>query len=475
MSSKTNKQRALLGEKTLGAFHKLIQTAKIHQNNNQLLIKCIKEFSGVLSLWWAEDDELTIKLSHGRFLIQDEKLYFQRDNAKLIKEVYHFFECRELSGLRFHSDIMNSSSENILGFARLLNEASEKDNPLAWIVDGIKNETFSWVKILQLPKTRPHEKEFERKDMARKTYAYALTSVKEVAQKINSQKRAGVRKLKRIAQNMVDVLSEDESVMLGISTMRDYDDYTYTHSVNVAILSLCMGKRIGLSRIPLSYLAICGLVHDLGKLNIPKGILNKPGKLTDEEFKEMKEHPIKSVSQIMKMQAPEDLKAKILLPPFEHHLKFDLSGYPQVQNKRSVSLFGRILAIADVFDALTSPRIYRPIAYSPDRVLATMLKGSGKDFDPILLKVFINILGVYPVGTLLKLDTGELGLVVDCQKNGDLTRPRIVLLVNDGGKFNKGKCVQLSAKHSETGSFKRNIVRSFHPSSFGLQPADFIL
>jgi HD-GYP domain-containing protein (c-di-GMP phosphodiesterase class II) len=236
-----------------------------------------------------------------------------------------------------------------------------------------------------------------------------------------------------------------------------------------------MGKRIGLSRIPLSYLAICGLVHDLGKLNIPKGILNKPGKLTDEEFKEMKEHPIKSVSQIMKMQAPEDLKAKILLPPFEHHLKFDLSGYPQVQNKRSVSLFGRILAIADVFDALTSPRIYRPIAYSPDRVLAIMLKGSGKDFDPILLKVFINILGVYPVGTLLKLDTGELGLVVDCQKNGDLTRPRIVLLVNDGGKFNKGKCVQLSAKHSETGSFKRNIVRSFHPSSFGLQPADFIL
>jgi HD-GYP domain-containing protein (c-di-GMP phosphodiesterase class II) len=475
MSSKTNKQRALLGEKTLGTLHKLIQTAKIHQNNNQLLIKCIKDFFDVLSLWWAEDDELTIKMSHGRFLIQDEKLYFQRDNAKLIQEMYQFFECRELSGLRFHSDIRSSSYEKILGFARLLNEASEKDNPLAWIVDGIKNETFSWVKVLQLPKTSPHEQDFERKDMARKTYAYALTSVKEVAQKINSQKRAGVRKLKRIAQNMVDILSEDESVMLGISTMRDYDDYTYSHSVNVAILSLCLGKRIGLSRISLSYLAICGLVHDLGKLNIAKGILNKPGKLTDQEFKEMEEHPIKSVSQIMKMQAPEDLKAKILLPPFEHHLKFDLSGYPQVQNKKSVSLFGRILAIADVFDALTSPRIYRPIAYSPDRVLATMLKGSGKDFDPILLKVFINMLGVYPVGTLLKLDTGELGLAVDCQKNGDLTRPRIVLLMRDGGKFKKGKCVQLSAKHPETGHFKRNIVRSFHPSSFGLQPADFIL
>ena len=475
MSSKTNKQRALLGEKTLGAFHKLVQTAKIHENNNQLLIKCIKDFSGVLRSWWTDNDDLTIKLSHGRFLIQDEKLYFQRENVKLIKEMYHFFESRKLLGLRFHSDLKDYSFENILRFARLVNVAGEKDDPLAWIVEGLEKGAFPWVEILQLPRTKAHEQDFESKDMARKTYAYALTSVKEVAQKINSQRRAGVRKLKRIVQNMVDILSEDESVMLGISTMRAYDDYTYTHSVNVAILSLCLGKRIGLSRISLSHLAICGLVHDLGKLDIPKEILNKPGKLTDQEFKEMEKHPIKSVSQIMRMHAPEDLKAKILLPPFEHHLKYDLSGYPRVQNKKSVSLFGRILAIADVFDALTSPRIYRPIAYSPDRVLATMLKGSGKDFDPILLKVFINMLGVYPVGTLLKLDTGELGLVVDCQKNGDLTRPRIVLLVRDGGKFKKGKCVQLSAKHPETGHFKRNIVKSFHPSSFGLQPADFIL
>jgi HD-GYP domain-containing protein (c-di-GMP phosphodiesterase class II) len=476
MSSKTNKQRALLGEKTLGAFHKLIQTAKIHENNNQLLIKCIKDFSGALRSWWTDNDDLTIKLSHGRFLIQDEKLYFQRENVKLIQEMYHFFETRKLSGLRFHSDLKGYSVENILRFARLINVAGEKDDPLAWIVEGLEKGAFPWVEILQLPRTKAHEQDFESKDMARKTYAYALTSVKEVAQKINSQRRAGVRKLKRIVQNMVDILSEDESVMLGISTMRDYDDYTYTHSVNVAILSLCLGKRIGLSRISLSHLAICGLVHDLGKLDIPKEILNKPGKLTDQEFKEMEKHPIKSVSQIMRMHAPEDLKAKILLPPFEHHLKYDLSGYPRVQNKKSVSLFGRILAIADVFDALTSPRIYRPKANSPDRALDIMLKGSGKDFDPILLKVFINMLGVYPVGTLLKLDTGELGLVVDCQKNGDLTRPRIVLLMRDDHDiFKKGKFVHLSAKHPETGSFKRNIVRSFHPSSFGLQPADFIL
>ena len=469
-------QRSQLGETTLRSFHKLLHTSKIHDINNELLIKCIKNFSDTLGAWWHEDDNVTIKVSHGRFLIQDEKLYYQRENLILIKEMYNFFESRKLSGICFHSDLKDYSSEHLIDFARILNDAADREDPLSWIINELQRKAFSWVELLQLPNTEPHEQDYERKEMARKTYAHALTSVKEVAEKINTQRQAGVRKLKRIVQNMVDILSDDESVLIGMSTMRDYDDYTYTHSVNVAILSLCLGKRIGLSRISLSHLAICGLVHDLGKLGIPKEVLNKPGKLTDEEFKEIQTHPIKSVNQIIKLRAPADLKSKILLPPFEHHLKYDLSGYPQVRNIKSVSLFGRIITIADVYDALTSPRIYRPEANSPDRALEIMLKGSGKDFDPILLKVFINMLGVYPVGTLLKLDTGEFGIVMNSPKNGNPDRPQIVLLRTSGnGKFKKGNSADLSEKDPKKGSFKRNIAKSFHPSNFGIQPADFIL
>ena len=468
-------QTAQLAEKTLRSFYKLIQTSKIHKNSNHLLIKCLNNFSDILNAWWSEDDNLTIKLSHGRFLVQDKKLYCQSENLNLIHEMYNFFENRKLSGISFHSDLKNYSFENLLCFARILNIAGKKEDPLDWIVKELRTKTFSWVEIFQMPNAEPQEQKIQRKDMARKTYTYALTSVKEVAQKINTKRQAGVRKLKRIVQNMVDILSDDESFLLGISTMRDYDDYTYTHSVNVAILSLCLGKRIGLSRLSLSHLAVCGLVHDLGKLDIPKEVLTKPGKLTDEEFKEIQAHPIKSVSQIIKLRAPEDLMAKILLPPFEHHLKYDLSGYPRTHNKKSVSLFGRILTIADVFDALTSPRIYRPMAYSPDRALEIMLKGSGKDFDPILLKVFVNMLGVYPVGTVLKLDTGEFGIVMNGPKKGNPARPHIVLLMrNNNGKFKKGRCVDLSEKKTNTESFKRNVVKGFHPSKFGIQPADFI-
>ena len=181
----------------------------------------------------------------------------------------------------------------------------------------------------------------------------------------------------------------------------------------------------------MSWLGISGLVHDLGKVEIPLEILNKPGKLSPSEFQEMEKHPLNSVSQVLKLQAPRDLKTKILLPPLEHHMKYDFSGYPRVRRKQPVSLFGRIITIADVYDALSSPRIYRPVAYSPDKVLGMLMEGAGKDFDPILVKVFINMLGIYPVGTLLNLDTGEKGLVVSCGEGENKARPLIVLLESD--------------------------------------------
>jgi HD-GYP domain-containing protein (c-di-GMP phosphodiesterase class II) len=418
----------------------------------------------------ADEDHVVVKISRGRFFLQDEKLRYRRENTNLINEMLHYFEKRKLPGLRFFTPPLDSSFQQILDFARLLNRAEHQGDPLTWLFEQLNEKVFSWIEIVQSTETNPPEEDFTRKEMARKNYAYALASVKEVSRKLVSQRRAGVRNLKRIVQNMVDLIEEDESLLLKMSTFRDYDDYTYTHSVNVSILALCLGKRIGLSQISLSRLGICGLVHDLGKLDIPREILNKPGKLTAEEFEEIERHPLRSVSQILKLRAYRDLKAKILLPPFEHHLKYDLSGYPRLHRKKPVSLFGRILTITDVFDAITSPRVYRPTPFSPDRALGLMVEGAGKDFDPILLKVFINMLGVYPVGTVLRLDTGEIGMVVATPEDKDNARPEIALLVpDDQGGYKKGKVVDLGEQDPQTGSFRRNIAESVHSSAFGIQ------
>lgn len=469
------RQQLLLREQLIILSGRLIQMVKIHQDNNELLIRAAKDFARTVVALIGEEDHLTIESSRGRFYIQSEKLLYRRETAAMIYAVLTYFEKLDLIGFCFGPGIKNCPQKEIFTFARMLDHAEAETNPFEWLCQNMEKENFQWVKILLKPEMNLYDISIEKKDKTKKIYAYAYNTVKEVAEKISSRKRTGIRKAVRIVQNLTDLVIEDDPILLGLSTIRDYDDYTCTHSVNVAILSMCLGQQIGLSRKSLVRLGICGLFHDLGKVDIAIEIINKPGRLDKTEFKEVRKHSLNSVRQILKLQAFRDLKARIVLPAFEHHLKYDLSGYPEVKWENPISLFGRILSIADVYDALTSPRIYRPTALSPDRALGLLLEGSEKDFDPILLKWFINLLGVYPVGTLLRLENGEMALVIDTSGESDMTRPRVVLVYPDaGGLFRKGEVINLSERDNVTGAYKRNIVSSHHPSAVGIQPAEFI-
>jgi HD-GYP domain-containing protein (c-di-GMP phosphodiesterase class II) len=473
-----------LHEEFIRTFYKLIQLAKIHEDNNQMLLECIKEFMQVIRLL-VDDDQITLQISRGNIYLQDEKLRYRRETDSLTNNLFRYLEKRNLSGLCFLSDIQDASAKEIIEFSRTLNTAEQQEDPLKWFVQQLETQGVAWVEVVyeqdappeeHLAEDDPQDQVQKRKERARTSYFHALDSLTEVAEKISCQKKVGVRKSLRVIQNMVDLVMEDEPILLGLSTIRDYDDYTFTHSVNVAILSMCLGQRIGLSRTSLHRLGICGLFHDLGKLDIPIEIIHQAGKLNQREFEEIKKHTIHSVAQIIKLEAPHDLKAKILLPPFEHHLKYDLSGYPKTNRKKSVSLFGRIITLADVFDAITSPRVYRNIAFTPDQALNIMLDGAGTDFDPILLKIFINMLGVYPIGSLLELNTGELALVMETDKTSDGARPMVALLASDGnGDYVKVGVADLAERDAHSGAFRRNIVKSIHPSTLGIQPAEFLI
>jgi HD-GYP domain-containing protein (c-di-GMP phosphodiesterase class II) len=258
--------------------------------------------------------------------------------------------------------------------------------------------------------------------------------------------------------------------------MRNYDDYTYTHSVNVAILCLCLGKRIGLPRNLVEQLGLCGLFHDLGQVDVSLELITKETPLTREEYEEIKKHPLNSVQQIIKLNADHTLKAKLLLPPFEHHLGVDLSGYPQTERKAPLSLMGRILAIADQYDALTSSRSYRPIPISPDKALETMMAEAGTKLDILILKVFINMIGVYPIGTVLILDDAEIGIVMSTAEDSESGRPIVRLIHrNEDGKFEKGDILDLSKGDPQTKGFQREIIACLHPSEYGIQPAEFLV
>ncbi|MDR3135685.1 MAG: HD domain-containing protein, partial [Deltaproteobacteria bacterium] len=309
---------------------------------------------------------------------------------------------------------------------------------------------------------------------AKKSYSRALAVMTGLNDKLSSGEQVSITKPRRVVQDMVEGLFENESLLLSLSTIRDYDDYTCTHSVNVAILSMCLGKRIGLSKIQVMTLGLSALFHDLGKVDIPIELIRKTSKFTDTEYETVKNHPLHSVIRILRINAEHNLKSRLLVSPYEHHLGVDLAGYPKSSRVSPLTLYGRIVAISDHYDALTSSRSYRPVPISPDQALNIMLQIAGSQLDQILLKVFINMIGIYPIGTLLLLDSREVGMVSQTEAGSDQGRPICVILDYENNALKKGDVVDLAEKDLG-GAFLRNIMRCFHPSEFGLNPSDFLL
>jgi HD-GYP domain-containing protein (c-di-GMP phosphodiesterase class II) len=477
------------GERVLAALFRLLQAVRLHQNNNSSVTRGAKVLIQALTAF-ADEARLTLHTTGNGFYLQGEKLRYRKETANLIEHALAYFEARQLPGLVFSIDPAALTPRAVLALAKLLNQAEGSPEPVTWIEAQLDLHQLHWVEVISQPEdAAPPQIEAPQSPVAandapaasreqqarvasgKQSYASAYAALQEVSAKVSQGRPAGLRKATRVVQKMVDLLIDDRFVLGALSTIRNYDDYTYTHSVNVGILSMCLGLEIGIPRQLVEVIGICGLFHDLGKVEIPLSILNKPGKLNPAEMAEIQKHTICSVQQILKLRASRKVKMQILVPPFEHHLKYDGSGYPQLPDGRRPDLISRILTIADVFDALTAPRIYRPEALSPAVALSWMLEGAGTDFDPILLKAFCNLLGTYPVGTLLELDSGELALVKSTPPDQGGTLPVVVVLASrSGGGYRAQEEVDLSRRRPPA-----MIIDTHHPSRFGIQPAQFIL
>lgn len=219
------------------------------------------------------------------------------------------------------------------------------------------------------------------------------------------------------------ILSKDEYLM-NIIEIKDYDNYTYSHSLFVGVLSVLIGIHMHYSRNSLIELAMAGLFHDIGKVDIPLEITNKKGPLTKEEFEIMKTHPENAV---YRLKSCKYFSTNVLKGIESHHEKFDGTGYPKGLSGKQIPIFGRILALADVYDALTSCRSYRR-AWSSHEAIEFIMGCANTHFDYDILQVFLKTIAAYPVGTIVELSNHFLGIVTDNSSENTL-RPTVRLLM----------------------------------------------
>ncbi|MFT5872916.1 MAG: HD-GYP domain-containing protein (c-di-GMP phosphodiesterase class II) [Clostridium sp.] len=241
--------------------------------------------------------------------------------------------------------------------------------------------------------------------------------------KFAKEKQAYFESIGSIAKDIIDEIISKKNVMINLVDIKSMDNYTYQHSVNVAVISLVLGVQLQLNQNELYTLCMGALIHDIGKVLIPKDIVLKPGPLTNEEFETIKEHTTKGYNYL---KGCLDISAPARIVALQHHEKIDGHGYPDNIKDKSINRFARIVAIADVYDALTSDRPYRK-AMSPNDAVEYILSHGDTQFDYEMVKVFSKAVVPYPPGTLVKLSTGDIGVVTDVFPNFAL-RPEVKIV-----------------------------------------------
>lgn len=224
------------------------------------------------------------------------------------------------------------------------------------------------------------------------------------------------------AVSLVDELNQsiirNPSALICLSRLKTADNYTYLHSVSVCVLMIALGRQLGMKDDMLKQAGIAGLLHDIGKVFIPDEVLNKPGKLTDEEFNIVKMHPVKGWEFLKDSGEVSDL---ILDVCRHHHERVDGMGYPDKLSGEALTLFARMGAVCDVYDAITSNRSYKK-GWEPVESIRKMAEWNNGHFDEVVFHAFVKTVGIYPTGTLLKLKSGRLGVVTD-QSKKSLVKP----------------------------------------------------
>ncbi len=307
------------------------------------------------------------------------------------------------------------------------------------------------------------------------TFLKGVASVHEIMEGLRRNQSVGFKRAKRFVQSAVDLLSVDRGLLLSLTTIKNYDDYLYNHSVNVCLLSMVVGAKLGFDKVRLGELGLAALLRDVGKAQVPKELLEKQGKLTAEEWAKMRSFPYAAVTGLLRFRGFNEAALRQVIVAFEH--KFKAPG-GDASSDREQNLYSKIAQLADAYDAMTTPRPYRPKPLTPDVALRNLIIDRHvSKAEPGLIKAFIHAIGLYPVGSVVLLDTNEIAVVAAPPFDmNSLVRPR-VRLVSDphGNEIPSPPLVDLMAFDEARGAYVRSISKTLDRWKYGINVARHLL
>jgi HD-GYP domain-containing protein (c-di-GMP phosphodiesterase class II) len=373
-----------------------------------------------------------------------------------LRRLVDAFEGAEVEGIEFVGNVSDADVDHLV---RILVEEARVVQDIGGLV---------------LNRVRPKldAVEDEARDIAEllRTYSIGLDVLRDTADRIQLGQDADIGSARRVVEQLAAQVAGDPAQALLATAVKSYDEYTYYHMINVCILSLALGHAVGLRPDQVATLGLGAIVHDVGKIKVPLDVLQHVGSLSEEQWRLIQKHPVDGAGLIL--VTGRELFDPAVSIVLEHHAGYDLSGYPALSDRPRPTLPSRMVAVADCFDAVTSKRSYRQ-AEERRQALSILQAGAGRGFDPVVVRIFVRMLGIFPIGSLVLLDSGEIGMVV---RNHErlLARPVVRLVLDSTGTPCDPAEVDLSERAADD-SFRHSVQRSMDPEEVGVDMLSLIV
>ncbi len=455
----------------LTRFHIVDKVAKIYDARNDAFQERGRLLFEVLAPILKTGGEASLRVRHGVLLFNGVRLKFGVGTYGMFKSIIEEFRTRKVEAVTF---LPGLTLEELFAFMSVFARREKKDE------DGFARLSAdleaAGVSHVELETMSAEEIPQGLHESSARLFFLSIVHLKESFARDRLNEPIKISTTRRLMQSIYNHIVEDEGFVYGLTNIKNHDEYTLNHSVNVCLLATALGRRLGLSRAELVDLGMAAFFHDLGKTETPLEILNKPGRLTDDERGIMEQHPFHGAEKLALLKEFRRLPLRAIHVALEHHIKEDLSGYPRYFKKDDVNLFSKIVKVVDVFDAITTKRVYRTKDFTRAEALSLMLEQSGTEFNPVILKAFVNLMGVFPIGTLVALTTGEMAIVQDLNPDSKLVlRPSVKLITDPAGNKIDGEIVDLAERDADTRRFRRTIATALDPSKYGIEVADYFL
>jgi putative nucleotidyltransferase with HDIG domain len=404
-----------------------------------------------LLLFFADLSELVLVISDGTLVFEGVPIF------NLNSSLESFMERLARIGLPVVIFEKGITPGDIDSFVRFLHETKEQGLSASRIQERLEQAGVAHIRVKPI-----EDDEEDDQAIAREIYDNAVSVVVSVLRDVRSGRIPSGAESERVVKDIGSMLTRNRDAMIALTLIKNFDEYTYNHSVNVAVLSLALSDALKLSAQDKVDVGVAGLLHDIGKTQLALDLIRKPSTLTPEEFEEIKKHPEEGFVLLGKMSHIRPASAYMVR---EHHMRFDRAGYPRAEPGYLLHSNSNIIPVADCYDALTTMRSYQKARF-PQQALDVMAKIAGKSLDPEVMEIFAKTMGAYPVGTMVRLSTMEIGMVSGQGEPGRGSWKVVLLFDRNGDPLPRPEQVDLGETDATTNGSRRIILGTVNPQFY---------